>query len=54
VAVRLDELPAAAGKTWDIRIATSESWDAASGTGNIGFGIADAELASLNDSGMGL
>jgi hypothetical protein len=33
-AAQWDELPVAAGETWGIWIAASESWDAASGTEN--------------------
>jgi hypothetical protein len=51
---QLDELPTTTGETWDIRIAASKSWDAASGTENAGSGTVDAELASMHDLGTGL
>jgi hypothetical protein len=44
---RLDELPNAVGKPRDI-------WITALGTKNAGSGAANAELASMHDSGMGL
>jgi hypothetical protein len=52
-APQLDELSAAADKTWDICIAMSESWDTASETENTGSGTTDVELASVHNSGMG-
>jgi hypothetical protein len=48
------ELPAAACEIWDIRIATSESWDAATEIENTSSRAVDAKLASVHDSGMGL
>jgi hypothetical protein len=44
-ATPLVELPAAGDETLHTQDVASESWDAASETGNAGFGFADAELA---------
>jgi hypothetical protein len=45
-------LPAAIGKTWDIQITASESWDATSGTENVASGTADVKLVMVHNSGM--
>jgi hypothetical protein len=46
-------LPTTRDGTLDIQNATSESWDAASGTRNAGSETADAGLVSVQDLGTG-
>jgi hypothetical protein len=53
-AAQLDELLATGDRTQDIQNATSESWDAASGTGNAGSRTVDAGLVSVHDLGTEL
>jgi hypothetical protein len=47
-------MPTAGDGTLEIRDATSESWDAASGTGNANFETVGVGLASVHGSEMGL
>jgi hypothetical protein len=51
---QLDELPATRDGTLKIQDAESESWDAASGSGNTNSETVGAGLASVHGSKMGL